>query len=159
MELAIGGMTCNACAAHVRKALEAVPGVQSAQVSYAQGMAEVRADAGVAFAVMAAAVAEAGYSARLATPVSTPGSSQATVARGAGPRIAVIGSGGAAMAAAIKAAGEGAQVTLIERGTIGGTCVNIGCVPSKIMIRAAHVAQLRRQSPFDAGIPAAAPVI
>lgn len=159
IELAIGGMTCNACAAHVRKALEAVPGVQSAQVSYAQGMAEVRADAGVAFAVMAAAVAEAGYSARLATPVSTPGSSQTTVARGAGPRIAVIGSGGAAMAAAIKAAGVGAQVTLIERGTIGGTCVNVGCVPSKIMIRAAHVAQMRRQSPFDAGISAAAPVI
>ncbi|EQD43250.1 Mercuric reductase (Hg(II) reductase), partial [mine drainage metagenome] len=33
IELAIGGMTCNACAAHVREALEAVPGVRSAQVS------------------------------------------------------------------------------------------------------------------------------
>ncbi len=159
IELAIGGMTCNACAAHVRKALEAVPGVQSAQVSHAQGLAEVRADTGVAFAVLAAAVAEAGYSARLATPVSTPGSSHATAAHGAGPRIAVIGSGGAAMAAAIKAAGAGAQVTLIERGTIGGTCVNVGCVPSKIMIRAAHVAHLRRQSPFDAGISVTPPAI
>ena len=77
----------------------------------------------------------------------------------AGLRIAVIGSGGAAMAAALKAAGNGAEVTLIERGVIGGTCVNIGCVPSKIFIRAAHVAHLRRSSPFDAGISAAAPVI
>ncbi|RKE37429.1 mercuric reductase [Paraburkholderia sp. BL23I1N1] len=74
-------------------------------------------------------------------------------------RIAVIGSGGAAMAAALKAAENGAQVTLIERGTIGGTCVNVGCVPSKIMIRAAHIAHLRQASPFDAGISAAAPVI
>jgi mercuric reductase len=74
-------------------------------------------------------------------------------------RIAVIGSGGAAMAAALKAAENGAEVTLIERGVIGGTCVNIGCVPSKIFIRAAHVAHLRRTSPFDAGITAGHPVI
>lgn len=73
--------------------------------------------------------------------------------------IAVIGSGGAAMAAALKSAERGARVTLIERGTIGGTCVNIGCVPSKIMIRAAHVAHLRRRSPFDEGIAAVEPTI
>ena len=63
------------------------------------------------------------------------------------------------MAAALKAAAEGAAVTLIERGVIGGTCVNVGCVPSKIFIRAAHVAHLRRHSPFDGGITSAVPVI
>ena len=73
--------------------------------------------------------------------------------------IAVIGSGGAAMAAALKAVDLGARVTLIERGTIGGTCVNVGCVPSKIMIRAAHIAHLRRESPFDGGITATPPTI
>jgi mercuric reductase len=73
--------------------------------------------------------------------------------------IVVIGTGGGAMAAAITAAEQGARVTLIERGIIGGTCVNIGCVPSKIMIRAAYVAHARKQSPFDAGISAAAPRI
>lgn len=72
-------------------------------------------------------------------------------------KIAVIGSGGAAMAAALKTAEQGARVTLIERGTLGGTCVNVGCVPSKIMIRAAHIAHLRRQSPFDAGLPPGPP--
>ena len=66
--------------------------------------------------------------------------------------IAVIGSGGGAMAAALKATERGATVTLIERGTIGGTCVNIGCVPSKILIRSAHIAHLRRESPFDDGL-------
>src|SRR5690554_2872242 len=73
--------------------------------------------------------------------------------------IAVIGSGGSAMAAALKATERGARVTLIERGTIGGTCVNIGCVPSKIMIRSAHIAHLRRESPFDDGLSAQAPVV
>lgn len=69
--------------------------------------------------------------------------------------VAVIGSGGAAMATALEAAKQGARVTLIERGVLGGACVNVGCVPSKIMIRAAHIAHLRRESPFDAGLPPA----
>jgi mercuric reductase len=72
---------------------------------------------------------------------------------------AVIGSGGAAMAAALKAVERGARITLIERGTIGGTCVNTGCVPSKIMIRAAHIAHQRKGSPFDEGISAIAPKV
>jgi len=73
--------------------------------------------------------------------------------------IAVIGSGGAAMACALKVVERGARVTLIERGTIGGTCVNIGCVPSKIFIRAAHIVHLRTSSPFDGGISVAEPTI
>ncbi len=73
--------------------------------------------------------------------------------------IAIIGSGSAAFAAALKAVEEGARVTLIERQTrIGGSCVNIGCVPSKIMIRAAHITECQRRHPF-AGISTLAPVI
>ncbi|TAL90299.1 MAG: mercury(II) reductase [Candidimonas sp.] len=78
---------------------------------------------------------------------------------GSGLHIAIIGTGGAAMAAALKAAELGAHVTIIEREAIGGTCVNIGCVPSKIMIRAAHIAHMRRESPFDDGITATEPTI
>jgi len=73
--------------------------------------------------------------------------------------IAIIGSGSAAFASAIRAAEEGARVTMIERSTIGGTCVNVGCVPSKIMIQAAHVAHVRAASPFDDGISATLPKI
>jgi mercuric reductase len=80
-------------------------------------------------------------------------------APGTGLRIAVIGSGGGAMAAALKAAERGAEVTVIERGVIGGTCVNVGCVPSKIVIRAAHIAHLRRESPFDAGLSATPAIV
>lgn len=52
--------------------------------------------------------------------------------------LAVIGAGSAGFSAAITAANEGARVALIGDGTIGGTCVNIGCVPSKNLIRAAE---------------------
>ncbi|MDN7128062.1 mercury(II) reductase [Pseudidiomarina terrestris] len=68
--------------------------------------------------------------------------------------IAVIGSGGAAMAAALKAAERGARVTVVERGVIGGTCVNTGCVPSKMLIRTANIAHLRGSSAFDEGLSA-----
>ena len=57
--------------------------------------------------------------------------------------LAVVGGGSAGFAAAIKAADQGARVALIESGTLGGTCVNVGCIPSKTLIRAAE-AQHRR---------------
>ncbi len=50
--------------------------------------------------------------------------------------IAIIGAGSAGFSAAITAAEAGAKVALIGYGTIGGTCVNVGCVPSKALIRA-----------------------
>ncbi len=52
--------------------------------------------------------------------------------------LAVIGAGSAGFSAAITAANGGKRVALIGHGTIGGTCVNVGCVPSKAMIRAAE---------------------
>nr|WP_172691996.1 mercury(II) reductase [Klebsiella aerogenes] len=169
--LKITGMTCDSCAVHVKDALEKVPGVQSADVSYAKGSAKLAIEVGTSPDALTAAVAGLGYRATLADApsVSTPGGlldkmrdllgrNDKTGSSGA-LQIAVIGSGGAAMAAALKAVEQGAQVTLIERGTIGGTCVNVGCVPSKIMIRAAHIAHLRRESPFDGGIAATTPTI
>ena len=58
---------------------------------------------------------------------------------GGGFDLMIIGGGSAAFAAAIKAAEMGSRVAIVEQGTIGGTCVNIGCVPSKTLIRAAEV--------------------
>ncbi len=62
--------------------------------------------------------------------------------------LAVIGAGSAGFSAAITAADDGARVALIGHGTIGGTCVNVGCVPSKAMIRAMdtlHVAKVAQR--------------
>jgi mercuric reductase len=50
----------------------------------------------------------------------------------------VIGAGSAGFSASITAADAGKRVALLGHGTIGGTCVNVGCVPSKAMIRAAE---------------------
>ena len=52
--------------------------------------------------------------------------------------IAVVGAASAGFSAAITAVTEGARVALIGHGVLGGTCVNVGCVPSKTMIRAAE---------------------
>ena len=49
----------------------------------------------------------------------------------------VIGTGGAAMAAGIEARSRAASVLLVEHNALGGTCLNIGCVPSKNLLAAA----------------------
>ncbi len=48
--------------------------------------------------------------------------------------LVILGSGSAAFAAAIKASESDAKTAMVERGTIGGTCVNVGCVPSKHLL-------------------------
>lgn len=172
LALRITGMTCESCAVHVKEALEQVPGVLSADVSYPKGGAWLNIQAGTPTDALVATVSRLGYRAAPADGPSTAPQDgrrdgvreQAGGGNHAGQgnnklHIAVIGSGGAAMAAALKATELGVQVTLIERGTIGGTCVNIGCVPSKILISAAHVAHVRASSPFDAGISAVQPVV
>ena len=66
--------------------------------------------------------------------------------------LVIVGGGSAGFAAAIKGAELGARVAMVESGTLGGTCVNVGCVPSKTLIRAAE-AQHRRVHHGFAGIP------
>jgi len=54
--------------------------------------------------------------------------------------LVVLGGGTAGLVAAAGAAGMGARVALIERHLLGGDCLNVGCVPSKAIIRSAHAA-------------------
>jgi mercuric reductase len=61
---------------------------------------------------------------------------------------AVVGSGSAAFATAIAASRKGASVVMIERGLIGGTCVNVGCIPSKALLAAAEVRHLALDERF-----------
>lgn len=51
--LKITGMTCDSCAAHVKEALEKVPGVQSALVSYPKGTAQLAIEAGTSSGTVA----------------------------------------------------------------------------------------------------------
>jgi len=72
--------------------------------------------------------------------------------------LAVIGSGGAAFAAAIAARNKGKSVVMVERGATGGTCVNTGCVPSKALLAAAEARHVALAQPFPGIRTEAGPV-
>ena len=62
--------------------------------------------------------------------------------------LVVIGSGAAAFAAAIRATESSARVALIESDQVGGTCVNVGCIPSKAMLAPADLIHRASHHPF-----------
>ena len=175
VSLEVKGMTCDSCARHVEQTLRGVTGVLGAEVSYAEGIAKVSMGDGISRNALVSAVVGIGYSAKV---LEADARESKALAKGMGDpilrvasdsfgpshgnegklHIAVIGSGGAAFAGALRAADEGASVTMIEAGTLGGTCVNVGCVPSKIMIRGAHIAHLFAEHSFP-GIGRQAPAI
>lgn len=61
--------------------------------------------------------------------------------------LVVLGGGTAGLVSAIGAAGLGARVALIERGLLGGDCLNVGCVPSKALLGSARVIGEARRAP------------
>jgi pyruvate/2-oxoglutarate dehydrogenase complex dihydrolipoamide dehydrogenase (E3) component len=68
--------------------------------------------------------------------------------------LVVIGAGTAGLVSAAGAAGLGAKVALIERHLMGGDCLNVGCVPSKAVIRAARAAAaVRDAGEFGVHVP------
>jgi pyruvate/2-oxoglutarate dehydrogenase complex dihydrolipoamide dehydrogenase (E3) component len=70
-------------------------------------------------------------------------------------QLVVLGAGTAGLVTAAGAAGLGARVALIERELMGGDCLNVGCVPSKGVIRAARVAAtVRDAAPMGVQVPA-----
>ncbi len=62
--------------------------------------------------------------------------------------LAIIGSGGAGFAAAISAVTRGRRVVMVEGDTIGGTCVNVGCIPSKALLAAAEARHAAAEERF-----------
>src|SRR5438128_8480174 len=68
--------------------------------------------------------------------------------------LVVIGAGTAGLVTAAGAAGLGAKVALVERELLGGDCLNVGCVPSEALIRAARAAaQVRDAGQFGVRVP------
>ena len=79
--------------------------------------------------------------------VVEPGACESVNAEAYDYDLAIVGSGGGAFAAAIAARRRDLRVVIVEHGTIGGTCVNVGCIPSKALLAAAeacHRADHRR---------------
>ncbi len=66
----------------------------------------------------------------------------------------VLGAGTAGLVTAVVSAGLGARVALVERDSMGGDCLNVGCVPSKTLIRAARAAaDVREATRFGVSVP------
>lgn len=72
--------------------------------------------------------------------------------------LAIVGSGGAAFGAAIEARRRDARVVMIEGATVGGTCVNVGCIPSKTLLAAAASRHRAASHPFAGVSTSAGPV-
>lgn len=60
--------------------------------------------------------------------------------------IAVVGGGKGGKTMAVKMASAGRRVVMIEKGMIGGSCINVACIPTKTMIQSAKVAELARRA-------------
>ncbi|MBD9197983.1 MAG: FAD-dependent oxidoreductase, partial [Clostridiales bacterium] len=67
-------------------------------------------------------------------------------------QIIVIGGGPGGYVAAIRAAQLGAKVTLIEREHLGGTCLNIGCIPTKCLLHSAELVEDIKNQGKDIGV-------
>jgi pyruvate/2-oxoglutarate dehydrogenase complex dihydrolipoamide dehydrogenase (E3) component len=74
------------------------------------------------------------------------------------PDLCVIGAGAGGLAVAAGAAQMGAEVVLVERGAMGGDCLNFGCVPSKSLLAAARIANLGQRG-AELGVSYARPQI
>jgi pyruvate/2-oxoglutarate dehydrogenase complex dihydrolipoamide dehydrogenase (E3) component len=70
--------------------------------------------------------------------------------------LVVVGAGSAGLITAAVAAGLGARVALVERHLLGGDCLNVGCVPSKGVIRASRMVAEARKAAEEIGLPLAA---
>jgi mercuric reductase len=160
VEMKFHGMTCLECAQNLEHALRSVPGVESAEVSYPTKRGTVVASGEVRHGTLLDMVERTGYRAEIVSGdgaatapagAATLDLAEASVHRptAAGPAgrdgegfdydLLIVGTGGAGMSAAIRGSELGTRVALVEGAeVVGGTCVNIGCIPSKNLIEAAH---------------------
>ncbi|MQC27124.1 MAG: mercury(II) reductase [Chloroflexi bacterium] len=143
-------MHCANCETTVQRALATVPGVEQVEVpDWRQGKATVQLGEGADTAPILSALKQVGYPGAInstAAPLINP----ATISSGDHDfDLLVIGAGSAGFAAAIKGVDLGFRVGLVGYGALGGTCVNIGCVPSKTLIRAAEAWHSVGHHPFN----------
>ena len=143
--LEVSEMTCEDCARHVTSALEQV-GASVVSITWQDGEARFFWPQNVSELDLRAAVSNAGYHPGVLRLPEVFDKLSSEVDKDYD--LLVIGAGSAAFAAAIKATEAGYRVALVEQGTIGGTCVNVGCVPSKALLKAGEVAWTSENHPF-----------
>lgn len=146
--LPVSGMTCEHCERTVEQALERA-GATDASASFRRAEASFQLPDGADPSAVETAVRDAGYRPGNLEPMRFDAVRSRVAGDGHDYDLAIIGSGGGAFAAAIRATELGARVVMIERGAVGGTCVNIGCVPSKLLLRAGETHYHAEHQPYD----------
>lgn len=155
IELKITGMTCEHCAASIEALLRQEVGVSSVTVHYQNGSGRVAFDPEKTSAatIVATINSTQKYRATLfAPPAAQPAERKHF-------DLIILGGGSAAFAAAIKAEELGKSTLMVNGGLdFGGTCVNVGCVPSKYLVRAAEAVHFATHSRFAGITPRGAAV-
>lgn len=145
------GMTCSGCEQHVAVALENM-GAKAIEVNFRRGEAVFELPDDVEVEVAKNAIADANYHPGEAEEIQVQSDKRTDVSLNDEGNYdydyIIIGSGGAAFSSAIEAVALNAKVAMIERGTVGGTCVNVGCIPSKTLLRAGEINHLAKNNPF-----------
>lgn len=167
LEMQIEGMTCDGCEKTIRGALEGLPEVTHVwNVNWKNCNARIEVEEKMEECCLISTVEKLGYKVKV---LPGGGSSQrgdkehsrTPVNFKSCPKngfdLLIIGAGSAGFAGAIRASELGARVGLIEGGVIGGTCVNVGCVPSKTLIRAAEIQHRAETRTFRGIVTSAKP--
>ena len=149
-------MTCADCEHHVTAALENA-GATEVSADLRRAVARFIWPGGASEAALRAAVTAAGYSPG-ALRTESPGAPALPGGGDADYDLLVLGAGSAAFAAAIRGRDAGYRVALAEAGTLGGTCVNVGCVPSKALLAAGAAYWAAGHHPFAGITTSAGPV-
>lgn len=144
--VSVKGMTCDHCEETVGAALQRA-GLQVAEVNWRRGQATGSTTDEFSPERASTELASSGYRLDSIETATQP----VDVAPDGDDHdydLVIIGAGSAAFAAAISARDLGARVAIVERGTLGGTCVNIGCVPSKALLVPADLYWKAGHHPF-----------
>merc|ERR1711976_268512 len=147
--LEIEGMTCNGCATHIEKDMNATQGFLRSTVNHETGKDEFTFDADK---MSEADVINAVNSVGDYSVVNNVDDEEVSAVNSKYKNqfdLIIIGGGSAAFSAAINAEGLGLTTLMVNAGLdFGGTCVNVGCVPSKNLIRAAETVHHATHSNF-----------
>lgn len=158
--ISVEGMTCDHCARSIDDALTQLPGVVRSATSFASAQTEITSTEAslervhTAIESLGFSVVRGGKGER----TEAPADDRRGEAQHDGVDLLIIGGGSAAFAAAIRASELGGSAAIVERGALGGTCVNVGCVPSKTLIRAAEAHYRASHHGFDGVRAKAQPV-
>ncbi len=146
LEVEISGMTCDHCATGIERRFEGMKGIYEKRVSFTEGKGLFRFDPSqVSKDAIVGTINQGNYRV-VSSSGANPPSEKVHPSQF---DLVIIGGGSAAFSAAIKAEELGLGTLMVNDGLpFGGTCVNVGCVPSKNLIRAAEAAHHARHSNF-----------